>query len=341
MEPLLARPPEEGARLLALHHLDQAAAAFPRLHPPTPETSADSEALHDFRVALRRLRSCLRSYAPWLDESLPKKLRRRLKKLADATGPGRDTEVQIEWLRGRPRQLGSHHRAGLAWLLARLEERMREANEEMAGHVPDEFPRLEQALRKQLSTYRTEIHLDADAPRPTLAEATAAVLRRQAEELRSHLARVTGPDDEKEAHEARISAKRLRYLLEPFTEELAEAASVVKHMKGLQDVLGELHDAHVLARELAEAVEAAAVERARRLLEIQISATPDESRIRLERRRVQEPGILALARLNRARRDRLFDDLESNWLDGRREELFQEVEALAARLEAGERGEGS
>jgi CHAD domain-containing protein len=334
MEPLLARPPEEGARLLALYHLDQAAAAFPRLHPP--ENSADPEALHDFRVALRRLRSGLRSYASWLDESLSKKLLRRLKKLADATGPCRDTEVQIEWLRGQPRQLSSHHRAGLAWLLARLEARMREADEEMAGHVPDEFPRLEQALRKQLSTYRTEVHLDADAARPTLAEATAAVLRRQAEELRSHLARVEGPGDEKEAHAARISAKRLRYLLEPFLEELPEAASVVKHMKGLQDILGELHDAHVLARELAESLDSAAVERTRRLLEIQTSGTPDESLLRAERRRVREPGILALARLNHARRDRLFDDLESGWLDGRREELFQEMEAVASRL-----GEGS
>lgn len=330
MEPLRLlreRPPEEGARLLALRHLDQAAAAFPRL-----QDGADSEALHDFRVALRRLRSCLRSYGSWLDDSLPKKLRRRLKDLAAATGPGRDTEVQIEWLRGRSRHLGSHHRVGLAWLLGRLEERMRQANEEMAGIIPHRFPRLEEALRKRLSTYRTEVHLDASAVRPTLAEATAAILRRQASELQSHLARVDGPEDEEEAHEARISAKRLRYLLEPFTEELPEAASVVKHMKGLQEVLGELHDAHVLEKELAVSLEVAASERARRLLEISLSGAPDEALLRTERRRVRESGVLALARLNRARRNRLFDDLESDWLDGRGEAFFQEVEALAEKM---------
>ena len=53
----LSRPPEEGARLLALSFLDQAAQARPRLADP-----ADTEALHDFRVGLRRLRSCLRAY---------------------------------------------------------------------------------------------------------------------------------------------------------------------------------------------------------------------------------------------------------------------------------------
>jgi CHAD domain-containing protein len=339
MEPLRLlreRPPEEGARLLALRHLDQAAAAFPRLQDP-----ADSEALHDFRVALRRLRSCLRSYGPWLDESLPKKLRRRLKKLAAATGPGRDTEVQIDWLRGRARHLGSHHRAGLVWLLGRLEERMRQANEEMAGNIPHAFPRLEAALRKRLSTYRTEVHLDANTVRPALAETAASILRHQATELHSNLSRVDGPEDEEQAHEARISAKRLRYLLEPFAEELPEASSVVKHMKGLQEILGELHDAHVLERELATDLEVAACERARRLLEISLSGAPDEALLRAERRRVRESGVLALAKLNRARRDRLFDDLESDWLDGQGEAFFQEVEMLAGRMSPPEEPQAS
>jgi CHAD domain-containing protein len=321
---LLSRPPEEGARLIALSYLDQAAAAFPRLQDPS-----DSEALHDFRVALRRLRSCLRSYRPYLEESLPKKLRRRLRDLAGSTGPGRDTEVQIEWLRGRSRHLSSYHRIGLSWLLARLEGRMREANEEMAESLPRDFPKVEAGLRERLSTYRTEVHLSAATHRsPTLGEVTAGILRRQVAELETHLARVDGPEDETEAHQARISAKRLRYLLEPFTEELPQAAAAVKRLKGLQDLLGELHDAHVLEAELADALQAAAAERARRLLEISLSGAPDDALLRAERRRIRESGLLALARLNRARRNRLFEELEAEWLEGRAEEFFREVEGV-------------
>ena len=320
---LLSRPPEEGARLIALSWLDQAATAFPRLQDP-----ADSEALHDFRVGLRRLRSCLRSYRAYLEKSLPKKLRRRLRDLAGSTGPGRDTEVQIEWLRGRSRHLGSYHRAGLSWILGRLEERMRAANEEMAARLPKAFPRIEADLRERLSIYRTEIHLSH--PSPTLAEATAGILRLQATELESHLARVENPEDEHEAHEARISAKRLRYLLEPF--DLPEATGLVKRTKKLQEILGELHDAHVLETELAESLQIAASERVRRLLEISLSEAPDDALIRAERRRVRESGLLALARLNRARRNRLFGELEADWLEGRGAQFFEEAAAVAERL---------
>jgi CHAD domain-containing protein len=325
---LLGRPPEEGARRLALSFLDQAAAAFPRLEDP-----ADPEALHDFRVGLRRLRSSLRAYRKLLGESVPKKLAKRLRRLAAATGPGRDAEVQIEWLRGRARHLLPFHRPGLAWQLARLEERMRDAYAELTREVAGDFPRLERALRQRLSVYRTEIHLEAGGPQTTLGDATAAILRGQLAELADHLAKVESTADEEEAHEARISAKRLRYLLEPLLGEMPGAAPLVKRLKGLQDLLGELHDAHVLQAELAAAVETAAVERSRRLLALALEAVPDPVLLRAERRRTREPGLLALARQNRERRDRLFAEAEATWLGGRSDDFLREVEALAGEME--------
>lgn len=320
---LLPRPPEEGARLLALSFLDQAAAAFPRL-----EDAADAEALHDFRVALRRLRSCLRAYRPLLEGSVPKKLARRLRKLAQATGPGRDTEVQIEWLRPRGKHLAPHHRAGLAWLIGRLDERMREAYADLNKRVAKDFPDLEGELRHRLSIYRAEVHLAAGARRPTLAAATAEILRRQAAELEAHLARIEDADDEHESHEARISAKRVRYLLEPIVDEVPAAGPVVKRLKALQDLLGELHDAHVLETELRQATELAAAERIRRLYDLSLEEVPDEKLLRAERRRGRESGLVALARLNRARRDRLFDKLEAEWLEGAGGDFFRDLDQL-------------
>ncbi|MFL6262260.1 MAG: CHAD domain-containing protein [Thermoanaerobaculia bacterium] len=326
---LLSRSPEEGARLLALSFLDQAAAARPRLADP-----GDTEALHDFRVGLRRLRSCLRAYAAQLEDSIPGKLARRLKRLAGSTGPGRDTDVQIEWLRARSPHLSSHHRAGLAWLLARLEDRKREAYGEMEDEVADEFAKVEEDLRARLSVYRTEIHLDPKGDRPTLAEATARILHRQVAEFEQHLAKIEDADDEEEAHEARISAKRVRYLLEPLVEEIPGAGPLVKRFKALQDLLGELHDAHVLEAELAEAVEEAAAGRARKILELSLAAAPDDKLLRAERRRAQEAGLITLARLNRVRRDRLFEDLDDEWLDGKVSDFLREVEGLGERMTA-------
>lgn len=324
---LLPRDPEEGARLLALTFLDQAAAAFPRLEDPS-----DTEGLHDFRVALRRLRSGLRAYRSHLGKSLPKKLRNRLRDLAQATGPGRDTEVQIEWLREQGRHLSSSHRAGLHWLLARLDERFQKARAELSDQLREEFPALEADLRDRLSVYRTEVHLDARARRATFGEVTAAILRDQAAELETHLAGIQDAEDETEAHEARISAKRLRYLLEPLLDEIPSAAPVVKRLKALQDVLGELHDAHVLETELHASAVAAASDRFSKLFSVAIQEVPDEAVLRAQRRGGAENGVIALGRLNRARRDRLFRKLEEGWLGGREAGALRELGEVAEAL---------
>ena len=64
-EYLLDLPAEEAARLIALALLDRTAEAARRLGDPT-----DPTALHDFRVATRRLRSCLQAYRPEIDGSV-------------------------------------------------------------------------------------------------------------------------------------------------------------------------------------------------------------------------------------------------------------------------------
>jgi CHAD domain-containing protein len=327
-EPLLSRPPEEGARVIALRFLDQAAAAWPRLADPE-----DAEALHDFRVALRRLRSSLRAYRDPLEGSLPGKLLKKLRRLARSTNPGRDTEVQIAWLRQRGRHLSSYHRAGLAWLLGRLDDRMRAARAEMETELKRGYTAVEGELRRRLATYRTEVRLDASGHRTTLAHVTAGLLREHVRELEEHLARVGSVADEEEAHEARIAAKRARYLLEPLAEEIPGAGPLLKRFKALQDLLGDLHDAHVLEAELARAVEEAAAERARRLFDLTLDGVEDERLLRAAGRRAAESGVIALARLNRGRRDRLFQQLQAEWLDGQAGAFLREVEGLAEGLE--------
>jgi CHAD domain-containing protein len=324
---LLARPPEEGVRLIALSYLDQATAARARL-----ADEEEKEALHDFRVALRRLRSCLRAYRGPLQDTVPKKLAKRLKRLAGATGPGRDAEVQLEWLRGRRSHLGSQQRQGHAWMQARLNSRMREAYGELQEEIERDFPDVERDLRRNLSVYRTKIYLDPEVVPPTLAKVTAEILHDQAAELEDHLAKVRRADDEEEAHRARISAKRVRYLLEPLVDELPEAGAVVKRFKALQDQLGDLHDSHVLAKELVEALDEAATERGRRLLELTLASEPDNTRLRAERRRSREFGLIALARQNRDRRDDLFAKVEAEWLNGRADGVLKEVAALEEKL---------
>ncbi|HLX10232.1 MAG TPA: CHAD domain-containing protein [Thermoanaerobaculia bacterium] len=339
---LLDRSPEEGARRLALAYLDAAAAAMPRLGDRD-----DDEALHDLRVALRRLRSCLDAYGSQLGDCVPGKLARRLRRLADATGPGRDAEVQLAWLRRQRTDLSRRnhgHRGGLAWMQERLERRQERAYDELRSEVMRDFPRVEKGLRRRLSVYRAEVRLDG-LPAPGFGAAAAGIVARHAASLGRRLERIAAAGEVRRAHRARISAKRLRYLAEPLENLLAadrrpaaRAGELVRRLKELQDLLGELHDAHVMEAEIAAAVRDAAAERAERLLELTLAAGEiDPGRLRSERRRPQEPALLALARRNRARRDALFGEFAVRWQGEPVAELLAAAGAMAAALR-GEEG---
>jgi len=237
-------------RLVALGHLADASAARDRL-----AKESDDEALHDFRVALRRLRSWERAFRPYLRDDLPKRLRRRLRSLARDTGTSRDLEVHLAWLTEQRRSLGRRQRAGLGWLLANLEERKAEADDVLDEDVDARFGRLESKLGRALRSYRERLYVRDDGrpePPAVFAEALAPRVRRAANELRDHLQRVRSVADDREAHEARIAAKRLRYLLEPVTKAVPGATELVDRLKSLQDVLGDLHDAQVFGAEIAE-----------------------------------------------------------------------------------------
>jgi CYTH domain-containing protein len=82
------------------------------------------------------------------------------------------------------------------------------------------------------------------------AQALAPRVRAATEELRKHLRRISSIDESREEHEARIAAKRLRYLLEPIMKVVPGVVEIVDRLKSLQDVLGDLHDAQVFGDEI-------------------------------------------------------------------------------------------
>jgi CYTH domain-containing protein len=143
---------------------------------------------------------------------------------------------------------------------------------------------------------------------------------------------VRSPADVVAAHEARILAKRLRYLLEPLrtTDVGEETTALVKHLKGLQDILGELHDAHVLSEELAAAQVDSATERVRLLHEaLYVEGAAEEEP---KPPRDLRAGLLAIDRHVRDRLQHLFGALQADWLGERFAPFRQELTALADSL---------
>jgi CHAD domain-containing protein/CYTH domain-containing protein len=322
---LLDAAPEAAARIVAIGALDEACAAAERLRDET-----DTEALHDFRVALRRFRSFLRGFRTLLEDSVTKRHRRALRDLAAQTTVARDTEVQLAWLGGQTEQLRPVHRPALAWLVQRLEQRHREAYAGVRGETLRRFVEVEPKLRGRLSRYVARI--EERTPRRAFATEAGELVRHAGLALQAGLAAVRSPADVEAAHEARILAKRLRYLLEPLrtTDVGEEATALVKHLKGVQDILGELHDAHVLSQELASAQIEIATERVRQLHEalyVELG-TGQEPRLPRDPR----AGLLAIDRQVRDRLLELFRALQAEWLGDRFDPFQQELTALADSL---------
>ena len=95
--------------------MEEARAASVRLKDPE-----DGEALHDFRVALRRLRSWLGSFRPQLDDTLRGRYRRQLREVVAQTGEARDLEVMRALVQEEAKGLPPRHRRAAEWLLERV-----------------------------------------------------------------------------------------------------------------------------------------------------------------------------------------------------------------------------
>lgn len=274
---LLTRPAAQSTRLVARGFLDAAVQAAGRLSGVRQRE--DAAALHDFRVALRRLRTTLRAYRPELRNGIPASLEHRLHAIAAATNRAREAEVAIAWLCPLQRRLKPGERAGWHSLLERIERRRVEGLRHAADRGWKTFTAVAPTLRRGLTK--------PAAASPPFAVVARVALLRQARRLDTLLPAVHDAADPK-AHRARIAAKRLRYLLEALVGVVPAAAALVKRLRALQDGLGELHD----VLELESEVGAAAT----------------------TRRRDQKVGLLALARRLRARRTALFAKLRVRWL---------------------------
>jgi CHAD domain-containing protein len=294
----------QAACQIALTHLDAARAADARL-----KDGEDTEALHDFRVALRRTRSVLRAYRPWL--AIPRKLRRQLRALTRATNVARDTEVMMDWLRDERRKIQHQHRSGYVWLKALLNERYEESCTEITREVLKEFAGMEARLRTSLMPI-ANADPEGTPPVPSYAVIIADLIRQHATELADHLQDIDSVDDAEAIHAARIRGKRLRYLIEPLANELPAAEKIVVSMKQFQDRLGVLCDAFVQAREIASAVETAGAGIARDKLERALGTASSDAPTR-----DVLPGLIALARRLRMEASRRYALVERHYLGNR------------------------
>ena len=325
VRPLLAMPVPQAAAIIASVQLDKAHEAYLRLSKnPHPD------ALHDFRVGMRQLRSTFNAY-PAAFPSLSKKLRKRMRLLARDTNKARDADVQLNWLQRNERQMRGETRLGYRWLVRQLELRAAEAHRVLRVDVLDDFLSLEQQARAVLAHNETLDSVEIDAT--SLGQLCGEHLEELATELTYHLRHIETREDEDQLHAARLCGKRIRYLLSPLRAELKASDSVIRRLQRLQDLLGDYHDVQVFGDRLRRLIKKATLEQSERLLELMLNATPDARALGRERKHDVLNGILAVARLVAKRKEKLLQQLGQLQAKGAQDQLAHDIAMLAAGLQ--------
>jgi CHAD domain-containing protein len=203
----------------------------------------DADAVHDLRVATRRLQEAL-SVLGVLDGDAPvDRWRRSLRRVRRALGTWRNLDVVLEDVKGRRRRTRSPLRRG-AWAAFRAElERMR----------VDEIHRARKRIRREdlaslcedASLWLSDMEGKADLPpvRPALGQRLARIWQRWQDAV-VHATRTASVAN---VHAMRIATKRLRYHCEiAAAVSEASAKDVQSWTRDLQEALGDWHDQQVL-----------------------------------------------------------------------------------------------
>lgn len=206
----------------------------------------DIEALHDMRVASRRLRAALRVFKRCFPPDGPKSVVSQVGSVTRALGQVRDQDVLLDFLADYSDGCAPEMRVD--WVI----DRERQIREGARIQMLDSLVALKQSdLPAEVSHLLAQLESGDGRGRSAFAGHALRVTKRPLSKLARLAPAIRDPEKVEELHLARIAAKRLRYTLETFLpcfgEPLRERISQVKR---LQELLGEVHDSDVWLEKL-------------------------------------------------------------------------------------------
>lgn len=212
----------------------------------------DGHAIHDARVATRRLREALPLVGS-LSNAHTEELRRAFRKVGRALGRARDGDVALgllgEMVRRRP-----DARSAAATMGQMLErERLADRRRLIKAMEATDFCRAVAEIEPWIAVKGWRPFRRRRAFRKGWQALLQMRVSRRAARLRKRIDEAGGVYFPNRVHAVRIAAKKLRYAL-----EIADAAGVwrcdgaMDVLKDTQDTLGHVHDCQLLAERLTE-----------------------------------------------------------------------------------------
>jgi CHAD domain-containing protein len=204
------------------------------------------DAVHEMRVASRRLRAILRENSHVLSERERSRFGEMLKQITRDLGRARELDVTLRLLRGYRKLVKGNERDDLDGCLKVLKDARKGQRNRIRAAADlaesQEFRRGAAALRTSAGPSQNCHFME-----------TARNLSRQFQELCSAFDAWRAHPDDEALHAIRIRAKKLRYACEihelVFTPEFQEFTG---QFKLLQDILGEWNDRRLLLQHLVD-----------------------------------------------------------------------------------------
>ena len=172
-------------------------------------------------------------------------------------------------------------------------------------------------------------------PHASLARNARAIVTVRVAEMFDFAHAIGDPAQDKDLHDMRIAAKRLRYTLEMFRPALTDdGPPLIDVVKEVQERIGAIHDADVLDG-IARRRLAVAAQRHVMALTATAAGGGEEERVSAVRARAARPddatmGLAVLLARTKAGRDRDFDELTVWWALHGGQPLHERLDACVA-----------
>jgi CHAD domain-containing protein len=218
-----------------------------------PARTGDERAVHQARVASRRLREALPVLAASGDDAL-RRARKRVRRVTRALGPVRELDVALAHL-SEFESKGAAPSAAIEHVRRFITRQRNERRRAMLGVLtPGKLEKLKKPVTQAGVPAGARAAADVEASRRVIARST---------KLAQAIERAGGMYLPDRLHAVRVAAKKLRYALELQQQiRRSRATSRIEQLKAMQDLLGRMHDLEVLIdRVRATEVEEAAVNR--------------------------------------------------------------------------------
>ena len=202
----------------------------------------DTEFLHQYRVHLRQARSLVNLTKQALPENVYLDLKTKLAELAAPTGPLRDLDVFLLNQADYTNLLPQHFDEGVNELFKVFQQEREQAFKKVKQFLSAKHSKL---LFSEIETLVTaEPFYASEASQQAIIDLAKKRILKRYQKVRTLGEKIQHDTPDDEVHELRIECKKLRYLMEFFSELFPKKriSWLIKALKELQSILGNFND---------------------------------------------------------------------------------------------------